>query len=167
MSNVLTSKAKKKLGSRVRARFIFVGAVVLLLGALVASLALAPTLISLQIARASLNTPSEEENEARDDATKAVRAQSLITALTPLVATSSPIEILSEALATRPSGISVTSISYQEKKLQFSGTSARREGVSAFRDALEKSGLFASVTVPVAALVGTQDGRFTITLQMK
>ena len=36
--------------------------------------------------------------------------------------------------------------------------------MSEYRDALSGSGRFVDVAVPVAALVGTQEGKFTITL---
>lgn len=168
MANVLTLEEKKNLDRRMRARFILVGALVLTIGAAVACLALLPALVSVQVAHASLNAPPEESAAARDDQQKASRAQVLVTALGSLAsATTSSANALAGALALRPTGISVTAITYQANAhtIQLSGTSPRREAVNAFRDALEGSGAYSSVTVPVAALVGTQEGRFTITLK--
>lgn len=166
MSNVLTQEAKKQLAKSVRARYLTVGALVLTLGALIASLSLVPTFISITSAEDALTVPSDEASAALDDQQKALRAQNLVKALTPLLATSTPSDVISGALALRPAGISITQITYQagQKTIALSGTSARREAVNGFRDALEASGLFKSVAVPVSALVGTQDGRFTITL---
>lgn len=167
MSNVLTAEAKKQLDSKARSRLVFVAAAVVAAGGLLACLSLAPVLISISTAQAALNAPSlEEEASLREDQVKGLRAQALITALTPLLATTTPTGSVSSALELLPAGVSVTSVSYDSggKKIVLSGTSARREAVNAYRDALEASGLFSSVVIPVAALVGTQEGRFTITL---
>ncbi len=168
MSNVLTAEEKKKLDSRVRARYIFVAGMVATIGAIVASISLAPTLIFISTARAALNAPSVEEvSGARDDQTQALRAQALIEALKPIMAASTtPSIALATALELRPAGVSVTTVTYQEgqNSLVLSGTSARREAVNMYRDALEGSGVFSKVAVPIAALAGTQEGRFTITL---
>ncbi|MFZ2886743.1 MAG: PilN domain-containing protein [Minisyncoccia bacterium] len=169
MSNVLAPEAKKGLDRSMRARYIFITAVLLFLGALLAILALLPAFFSVQVAQASLNAPSiEEANGARDDSAKALRAQTLLAALQPLVvATTTPSDALRNALELQPDGLSITTITFQsgsDKGIVLSGVAVRREAVNAYRDALEESGKFSSVAVPVAALVGTQEGRFTITL---
>ncbi|HWO07694.1 MAG TPA: PilN domain-containing protein [Candidatus Paceibacterota bacterium] len=168
MSNVLTGEAKKNLDRRMRARFVFIGASIVSLAALVAALALAPAFVSVQIAQASLHAPSlEETRAAQDDQEKVARAQSLVTALGPLThASSSVSDALALALELQPRSISITALTYQAATHQIvlSGTSQSREAVNEFRDALREAGAFTDVSVPVAALVGAQEGRFTITL---
>jgi hypothetical protein len=167
MSNVLTPEEKKRLDARLRARFLLAAALILAGGALIACLALAPALISVQVASASLAAPAAESEAAREDSTKAARAQSLIAALGPLVSsTSSAATALAEALAFQPADISISLITYNAESdtIVLSGFSKGREAVNDFRDALEGSGAFTDVSVPVAALIGTQQGRFTITL---
>lgn len=168
MSNVLTPEGKKNLDVRLRARVILAASLILACGAIIACLALAPAIISVQVASASLATPSEEAEAAREDSTKAGRAQSLIAALGPLVSsTSSATNALDQALALQPADISISVITYtaESNTIVLSGLSKGREAVNDFRDALEASDQFADVAVPVAALVGTQQGRFTITLK--
>jgi hypothetical protein len=168
MSNVLTIEEKKKLDRRFRARYIFVASLVATVGALIAALSLIPSLFFISTARAALNAPTiEEVSSARDDQAKAMRAQTLIEALKPLAsASTTPSDALTETLALRPTGISISTITYHagSRSIVLTGTSVRREDVSAYRDALEASDMFSSVVVPLAALAGTQDGRFTITL---
>jgi Tfp pilus assembly protein PilN len=168
MSNVLTAEGKKAIDARLRGRFLLATSLVLAGGAIIACLSLAPAIISVQVASASLAAPSEEAEAAREDSIKAGRAQSLIAALGPLVsATSSASVALGEALALQPADISITVITYtaESNTIVLSGLSKGREAVNDFRDALEASELFTDVAVPVAALVGTQQGRFTITLK--
>ena len=169
MSNVLPAEAKKTLDRRARSRAIFVTGLAGLVAAAVAALALAPTFISIAAARASLDAPSADEvTGARDDQAKARRAQALVDALESVLATTTPSQSLATALELRPAGITVTAATYQsaQRAIVLTGEAARRESVSAYRDALEKSGSFAGVDIPVAALAGTQDGRFTVTLSM-
>jgi hypothetical protein len=166
MSNVLTPETKKKLSRSIRARYLTTLALVLVAGAFVAALALVPTFAALATARAALVVPAEEAEGARDDQAQAQRAQNLVKALSPLISSTTPSELLGDALSARPDGISVTSITYQarSKNIVLSGTSDGRQPVNAYRDALEAGGKFAGVSVPVSALAGTLDGRFTITL---
>lgn len=165
MANVLPLEKKKILASRLRARFMFTLALALFIGALAAALALVPAFISTRIALSSL--PEGEISEtARDDQVQGARAAALVAALAPIVhATSSaPIDSVTAALALKPAGMSISGVRYSKGKIELSGVATNRAAVSAFRDALEKDARFTTVAVPVTALVGTQEGRFTITL---
>ena len=164
MSNVLTGEAKKVLDTTAWTRFIMVGAAASAFGALAAVIALLPAFINVRIARASLEAPSAAQ-EAREDNATASHAQTLVDALKPLTGTP-PSDALAEALALQPAGISITGIAYRTnpEEIELTGISKNREDVNAFRDVLVQSGRFTGVEVPVAALVGTQEGRFTMTL---
>jgi len=167
MANVLPFEEKKRLSRRMFARFIFVLSLTLILGAVIASLALLPAILQVRIAQEALTSPENEvARTARDDQAKGARAQILMDALSPIVlATSTPAtEALDAALALKPASVSISNISYGPGSIQLSGVSNNRQAVNAFRDALEKDSHFKTVAVPVAALVGTQDGRFTMTL---
>ena len=166
MSNVLPPLEKQKLLRRMRKRYTFVGVMVLVGGALLASIALIPSLIAVRSAENALAAEIHELSpQAKDDQTKQTRAQALLLALGPIAqATTSPSTTLSSALGLRPAGVTVSSISYKKGEITLTGVAQNREGVSDYRDALQGIGIFKSVTVPVAALVGTQEGRFTMTL---
>lgn len=165
MANVLPPEERKRLGRRFRARFMLVGALVLCLSAGVAMLALLPSLISVRIAEGTLQkTQAALSERIQDDQIKQVRATALVASLQGALATSSPIEVVGVAIGLKPGAARLSSVSYSKGKIVLSGASPQRDAVSTYRDALEKSDRFTSVTVPVAALIGTQEGRFTITL---
>mgnify|MGYP003394856770 FL=1 len=169
MANVIPFEEKKALLKRQRARFVFMGGLTLLMGALVASVALAPALIAARINQASLQVSVEQVRaEVASDQAVHVRTQGLVDALTPiLTATTSPVTLLTAALSIKPPGLSITSATFSggsTGSIVLSGVSQNRQAVNAYRDALEQEGHFTSVTIPVAALVGTQEGRFTVTL---
>lgn len=169
MANVLPSEEKATLLKRQRARFVFVGGCMFFCAALVSSIALIPALIIVRVDLASLQSSVEQvRTEAANDLAVQANTQGLIDALNPILnATTSPSFILTTALQQKPPGISITSASFSGGSagtLVLSGISESRQSVNAYRDALEKEGHFSTVTIPVAALVGTQEGRFTVTL---
>src|SRR5262245_36783443 len=107
MSNLLVAEEKQKRDRGARARGVFVGAVICVAGGIIACLALAPALISVSVARASLEASSGEEESVREDQVAARYAQSLVTALKPLVsATTTSSDTLADALALRPNDVS-------------------------------------------------------------
>ncbi|OHB18801.1 MAG: hypothetical protein A2854_02965 [Parcubacteria group bacterium RIFCSPHIGHO2_01_FULL_56_18] len=171
MANVIPREGLSKMQKRHGARFLLLGSYMFAAAAVIAILAILPAYVSVRIARASVDSETQESSGGvgTEQAT-AIRTQSLITNLTPIAnATSSPTGALSIALAQKPAGISITTISFlggAKPSILLTGTSQRREAVTAFRDELKASGRFSNVAVPVAALVGTQDGRFTITLSL-
>jgi len=167
MSNVLPFEETKRLKRRLRTRFILLGALIILASALVAMLALAPAFVSVQFGKAAFQkAESEISAQMRDDQAKQARALVLIGALAPVVqaTSSSPTEMISFAIGLKPQGMSITNISYKKAEIVLSGVASNRLAVNDFREALTKSGRFKSVVVPVAALVGAQEGRFTVTL---
>ena len=165
MSNVLPEEAKKKLYRSMRMRFVLMLALVLALCALIAAAALAPVFVSIRIAQASVQRAQDTSGVSHDDQAKVAHAQVYVDALSPMIgATSSPSYILSVAIGLKPTAISITSMSYARGTIVLNGTSRSREAVSVFRDALQANPRFTTVAVPVAALVGVQEGRFTMTL---
>lgn len=149
----------------VRSRFILTTSIALFAGATIAAASLLPALISVRLAFGALPQEVTLSETARDDQTKHARALAVVAALGPSVlATTTPAATAFAALAAKPAGVSVTSLNYSKGRMLVSGLSRDRQAVNDYREALESDTRFTSVTVPVAALVGTQDGRFTITL---
>jgi hypothetical protein len=168
MANVIPREGLSKMQKRNSAHFLLIGSLMLSAGAIVAILAILPAYVSVRIAHAAVDSSQRaaEENLSTDQAA-ALRTQGLLKHLAAVAsATTSPTEALTTALSQKPAGVSITVVSYtaSSKSMLLTGTSQRREAVTAFRDALEGSRRFTTVAVPVAALVGTQEGRFTVTL---
>ncbi len=166
MSNVLPLEEKKKLLRQFYVRFLSVASVMCILGAGVASVALLPAFITIRIAEAALQKSEAAITEAtKSDQAQQTRATVLLKALMPIAtASTSPADALQRALSPKPKGMSITSIRYKKGEIVLMGVAANREAVGAYRDILKLDPGFSSVTVPVAALVGSQEGRFTITL---
>lgn len=169
MSNVLPPERKRIEQSLVKARFVRTFGWVVFVGALVALIALAPSYISVRMARTALESAlSEPESSeaAKADALTASAAQNILSAVKPVItATSSPSSALSSALRVKPDGISIRGMAYTKGMLTLSGTGESREIINAYRDALDQDPIFTSVVIPVAALVGAQEGKLTITLR--
>jgi hypothetical protein len=165
MANVLPIEAQKKLWGIQRARFIAVGSLVALVLAGVAGLSLLPSFVALE-----LYTYSPDQSAANSTAAEGLknlmRAQAQIDVIRPIVgATSSPMGAIEHALSIRPKGVTVDSFRYNggsPKQIILRGK-ASRDGLTAYRNALEESGRYAGVAVPVGALF-TESGRFTLTL---
>ena len=148
-----------------RARFITILSLMLIALALFMLIALIPSFAALEV-----NTLSEEEVSAQgstagESMKSMMRSQALLNAVAPVVsATSSPASGIAKAIAVRPKGVTVDHIRYvgPSKSIQLGGR-ATREQLTAYRTALETEGTFTTVSVPVAALVGSS-GQFSITL---
>jgi hypothetical protein len=113
-------------------------------------------------------TSTSATTKAEDEAVLA-RAQALVEQLAPHAAAGTTLPAILTALSLRPAGVHIISISYAAGKngtdtATLAGSADRREDLEAYRSALQTSGAFASVSIPVAALVGTTQGEFTVTL---
>lgn len=169
MANVLPTQARKAVLRRLNARFIAVGSLALSLAAMIAILALSPSLVSVYAARGALiSPPSTDTSTLREDQLASTRTRLMVQLLSPVAAsTSSPSGAIAEVIAVQPESISISQMQYSRgspAKLTLSGVSSRREAVNNYRNALSEIGMFSDISVPVAALVGTQEGRFTMTL---
>lgn len=116
-------------------------------------------------------TSTSPTTKAQDEAVLA-RAQALVELLAPRVAAGGGLSIVMTALSLRPAGVHITSISYAAgangtDTATLAGTADRREAIEAYRSALQSSGAFTNVSIPVADLVGTTQGEFTVTLTGK
>jgi len=165
MTNVIPSEEYKRVRREYRARFLFIGSLALLLCALFTAAALIPAEITLRTLAPAPNPAGAAPGNTAADTTAIKNSQGLLTAVSSLSATSS-LNAIGDALSARPPGISIVEISYDISGhvITLSGTAANPEDVNAYRMALQKNPEFESVSVPVQALLGTQNGAFTMTL---
>ncbi|MDP2649054.1 MAG: hypothetical protein Q8P19_04130, partial [bacterium] len=159
-----------------RNRSLLVGALVLLGTAVLSAAALLPAHVALQVEKSLAAQQGVTESgavslanrQARDERNDVLRAKVLLDKVAPIVsATTSPTEVISAVLALRPSGVRINRVSFVPGKngmLTIDGVSPGRESTNEYKELLSKTGRFKSVSVPVDALVGTQGGKFTITL---
>lgn len=147
-------------------RFAAVAAAAIASIGLFSIIVLSPTYLLVSGQNPATSTPSA--TKAQDEAVLS-RTQSLVELLAPHAAAAHTMSAIATALSLRPSGVRITSVSYVAGKggadtVTLGGTAARREHIETYRAALSSSSRFASVSVPVAALVGTTHGEFTVTL---
>ncbi len=176
MSNLLPKEKLQIELSRFKNRLLLVGALAFLVTAVLSALMLIPSHVALKIeyrnpeqqsADTAGATPAAitEQTSERNDL---IRAQALLLYVQTFVSTTtSPTEAINAALALRPQDVRVERISFisgGNGTMTISGVSQARESISGYKDALSKSGRFNSATVPVGALIGTEGGKFTITL---
>ena len=166
MSNVLPPEALRRVRSISTARAISTASLLGLIAAFIAFLALLPSYLAL----ATSATPSYDTGAPKQDSDRKEisRAQSLITSLRPIVATTTaPTAVIREALRQKPASVSVDQFAYvagSPGTLTIGGSSKTREGLRAYRDALSADTFFTSVSVPVGDLIGEDDQRFAIIL---
>ncbi len=150
-----------------RARFVVVLSVLLSTLPLLAALLIVPSYLALRIsAPPQQSAPAAGKEGASGDVAAIARTQAIVLALTPLLAaTTSPSSVIAAALSDRPVGVVIGQITYAADvgQLTLTGT-APRGAINVYRDALTADKRFSSVSVPVSDLVGTEDGRFSITL---
>ncbi len=168
MTNVLPLPAQRSLWNIHRARFLIVLSLVLIGLSVLAYVALLPSFVALESNTLSDAEISAQGNSVTQSLKSMQGSQALLTAVSPVIyATSSPSLAIEKAIALRPKGATVSRIRYisSSRSIQIAGV-ANREALTAYRTALENDGMFTTVSVPVAALVGAS-GQFSITLAGK
>jgi len=163
MANLLPINEQKKIWRMYRARFLIAAAYALLAVSFLALCSLVPSYLIL-----ALSTEPDESRasstELVDDPTAMARAQILVDAISPLIrATTTPTQIIEAAISARPKSVLVSKITYAPGQLVLSGI-APREAIDVFRTELGKNLSFTAVSVPVSALVGRDENRFSITI---
>lgn len=141
-------------------------ALLLFVTAIIAAIALLPSLLVFKVVKIQGDTSARSQENVQD-AQSLAEAQALISQLSPILATNTPALITGEVIAARPKGISVEHIVYSggtPGKLVVSGTAANRDAVNEYRAVLSQDPRFASVAVPINALVGASDNSFSLTL---
>lgn len=171
MSNVLPLSARNTILRDTQARVIAVSSIVIAVAACVAILALTPAFLTSAIPLLSDEAPTSLDESAAlyDESLKeSARTRVAIAALVPFATEKKSVQkIMARLYALRPDGVEIERMQYQSGatgQITITGLSEAREPVNDFRTALVGEGVFTNVSVPVAALVGALDGRFTMTL---
>ena len=168
MTNVLPLPAQQSLWRMNRARFIIVISLMMIGLSVLALVALMPSFVALETNTLSDAEITAQGSSASESLKSMQRSQLLLGAIAPIItATTSPTAAMEKAIALKPKGATISRIRYisSSHSIQLAG-SANREVLTAYRTALETDGTFTSVTVPVAALVGSS-GQFSMTLSGK
>lgn len=150
-----------------RARFLLALSFVILGAAALAALSLAPAEVSLVFFSPPPARAAQGGVNPAQDRSATAHTEALLSAMRPFEATSSLADV-SEALSQLPSGVSVDTISYSivGHSLTITGKAQTPDQVNALRQALQKDTAFGNVSVPVSALLGSQGGGFTITMNV-
>lgn len=147
------------------ARFVGVTALELIVTAMIAAAALVPSVLILAYEKAE---PPAPVIPPTSDMTAIAHTQSLIKEVAPmLLSTSSPSSLIVQALSLRPKGVQVTHVSYAAGApgtLIIVGTGGSRDAIQTYQAALQGTGRFDSISLPVDVLIGKQGGEFTMTL---
>ena len=157
-----------------RARFVIVGSLIALGAALITAASFLPAFLTLSNAvRAEYQTPAPvSAAQQAADQLEIKHINGLMHALSSLVsASSSPTTAIEAAVSARPAEVYLDQILYTAStpgSLLLRG-STYPDGdsdteINNYRTALSGEPRFTSVSVPVGALVGTEGGRFTITI---
>ena len=166
MTNLLPPQVAREARQFIRDRFVFVGSIVSILCSVVVLFAFVPAYLVVQNG-VSETTPSPTISES-SDREALVRARAIVAELQPLVSsTSSVITLFDDILEERPDGITVSRIRYMRSNpstIVVEGLSQSREAINEYRAELSNDARFQSVSVPIGALAGIEDGRFTVTL---
>jgi hypothetical protein len=170
MTNVLPLLEKKRLRQTVVSRIVIVASLACVVVGMVGMLALVPAYVSVHVPRVALANLSNANANATSSADRdtVARFKLLVKELAGLV---DERQSLGRALALldehRPKGVALDMLYYRSGSpgtLVVSGSVSKRDLVGEYRVALEKAAFFTDISVPVAALVGTSAGSFTMTL---
>ena len=170
MANLIPEKIRREMRGHAQARFILSTAVVAFVVAAIASLLLLPSYVMFSVhgpMRAGIGVSLSQRDRTADQAA-VTHTNAAITLLLPLInASSTSIDTIQQAVSVRPVGVRIDGILYTKgtpASLMIVGSADTPSLVSAYRTALAGNPIFDSVTVPVGALVGTDGGRFSITI---
>ena len=170
MANVIPEEMRHNVERRERARLIITAAVVAIVCAGLAFVLLLPgylaTLVDARHAPPAFTAVTQEQQAS--DAAAIAHTNALLAVVAPIAqASSTPSDVILDALAARPSGVHIDQIIYRAgdpSSIMLSGSADTNNEINAYQTALSNDPHFASVSVPVGALVGTEGGHFSITL---
>jgi len=150
-----------------RARFLLAFSLVVFCGAALCALALTPAEVSLLFYSSPPTQAAQQNINVPADTAAVAHTKALLVAMQPF-ATSSSLSDISEALSKLGTGVTVNDISYTapNHSLSLGGEAQTPDDVNALRQALQADPTFSNVSVPVSALLGSQGGGFTITMNV-
>jgi len=167
MSNLLPPESQKRTRKEFRARFLLAASLVLFCCAVIFALALTPAEVALVFFSPPSSQMAQAATSTAADGAALAHTKALLSAMQPF-ATSSSLTDISSALSEAGNGILIDDISYApaDNSLSLAGHAQTPDEVNALREALQGNPLFTNVSVPVSALLGSQDGSFTITMNL-
>lgn len=150
-----------------RSRFLLAFSLVLFCGAVLSALALAPAEVGLMFFSPPAMQSSQNGINAAQDSAAIAHTKALLAAVKASSATSSLDDVLA-ALSQQGAGVRISDIAYSVsgKTLTIEGTGADPSDVNTFRENLQSNLRFTNVSVPVSALLDSQNGDFTITMNI-
>lgn len=173
MTNLLPEKARSHLMRSYAYRFLSLASFALAALGMLFALSLVPAYMALHAERTALSeevlVPVAMTDEERVDRTEGARMKATLGGLQIVTsATSSIASAAQTALSLKPAGIFIDRIAFSTHTgLVLAGRSSGREAIQDFRSVLASDSRFAAVSVPVASLLGSEEGRFTMTLTLR
>lgn len=168
MSNILPREAKKAIWRMYLIRFTIAASLVGLFVAALCALSLLPSYLALHASDISVVASDASQTSVSDaDRTALLSIQTTLKALSPLIATSTPSAAITRALSLRPAGITIDHITYSTgnpSMIMLVGSTATREAISGYRQALSNDSHWKTVSIPIGDLTGEPGARFSITL---
>lgn len=167
MTNLLPLTRVRHIRFFYLTRFVKVFGLLLAGAAVCALLSLAPALWVFTVeSRIGTEVPNSFDAATRQkDRLMLISGSGYIDILSPIVsATTTPSEAIAHALALRPHGIVVDHIAYTQGTITLGGSTLEPALLDRYRLMLLADPLFPKVAVPVDALVGASNGRFTLTI---
>ncbi|MBI4079945.1 hypothetical protein HY414_01835 [Candidatus Kaiserbacteria bacterium] len=169
MANLLSPQAERKAQGFYRSRFVFTGALVAIVCGIIGFLALLPVYMMVRDGEAKGDQLASQTLPQNSDREDIARARIILKGIQPYAtSTRSVLTTLEEIFVSRPSGMTISSISLkrgQEGQIVLAGASPSRESINTYRETLAKNPRFTSVTVPIGVLAGTGGSPFTLTLK--
>lgn len=169
MANLLTKASEKRLRRAQRARLLLLLAYSVFGVSLGIVCALVPASIALYYGTRSASDTVGAAPPTAQDRAAYQEVREIVFALKPLAAaTTTPTEAILSALTLKPSSISIDHISYQAGgavgTIALSGVSLEPSALNAYRAAISADPHVVNASVPVGALIGADNGRFTMTI---
>lgn len=170
MANLLPKDFQKHLRRVERARLMLALGLAVTAAALMLFAALLPASIALYYAsRVGSAAESRAPALAQADVAALQEVRGMVFALKPIVvATTTPTQAILQALSAKPPSVSIDHITYTAGTpgtVLLAGDALSPGALNAYRAALASDTHFSSVTVPVSALIGADNGRFTMTIK--
>jgi len=167
MANLLPALYARTIWRFYMARLILATALIFIIGAMLAALSLVPAYWTLRTSEkaAPMAPGSIDQTTQQTDRVTLISATSYTTALLAIVsASTTPSAALTEILNVKPQAIGIDRIAYTQGSIVIGGSALTPSTLEQFRSTLAANPLFKQVSVPVSALVGADQGRFTLTL---
>jgi hypothetical protein len=170
MTNMLPKDALGNARAFYRSRFVFVASLILIVCALLAFVVLLPAYSIVRDGEDDAPSTPESSSALGDDADRVEidRARELVKEFRAFATSTAPtLSLLEEVLTVRPSGITIDRIDMirgEGGSIVLSGRAATRDLLNKYRTVLTENSRFKNVTIPLGALAGGADDRFTLTL---